>query len=79
MSKTSPVYLSVKDAAHFLRISRHTLYEWVAGRKIPHRKVGSRVVFRRTELIEFYESHYVPPQKKPQIGYKVNVVKPDEH
>jgi excisionase family DNA binding protein len=46
-------FLSVQEAADFLRISRRTLYGFVSQRRIPHRKAGRRLLFLESELIEW--------------------------
>lgn len=43
--------LGTEEAAEFLGISKHTLYEWVVQRKIPFIKVGRLTKFKR-ELLE---------------------------
>lgn len=45
--------LDTKEAAEFLGISKHTLYEWVIQKKIHHIKVGRLTKFRRRDLEEW--------------------------
>jgi len=42
--------LGTREASEFLGISRNTLYEWIAQRKVPHLKVGRLVKFRKEDL-----------------------------
>jgi excisionase family DNA binding protein len=46
-------FLSVADAADYLRVKPGTIYSWVNQGKITCSKVGSRVLFERQALIEF--------------------------
>ena len=46
-------FLSVEEAAEFLRLKPSTLYSWVSNDKIPYSKVGSRILFEREALVEF--------------------------
>ncbi len=48
-------YLGVPEASAFLGISERSL-RWHADQKlIPFRRLGSRIVFRRAELNEFFD------------------------
>lgn len=57
-------FLSVQEAAEFLRVSPRTIYGWVSQRALPHRKAGRRVLFLESELIEWTQpnlrSQYLP-------------------
>lgn len=46
-------FLSVQEAAEFLRVSPRTVYGWVSQRALPHRKAGRRVLFLESELVEW--------------------------
>lgn len=50
-------FLSVEEAAEFLRVKTSTIYSWVSQGKIPHSKVGSRVLFEKSALVEFATSN----------------------
>lgn len=56
------MFMTLAEAAEFLRISRNTLYCWVRQHRIPYRKHGSRVVFVRAELERWSESQRVEIQ-----------------
>ena len=45
--------LSVAEAAEFLGVSVPFLYKWLD--KIPHRKLGNRVLFGRVALIKWLD------------------------
>lgn len=49
-------FLSLDEAAEFLRLKRSTLYSWVSNDKITYSKVGSRILFEREALIEFVKA-----------------------
>jgi excisionase family DNA binding protein len=51
--------LSIAEAATFLHLKVSTLYAWVHGRKIPHRKHGSKLVFALDDLIEWSNARCV--------------------
>ena len=46
-------FLSVQEAAELLRVSVRTVYGWLSQGVIPHRKVGQRLIFMESELIDF--------------------------
>src|SRR5438128_44762 len=60
-------FLSVKEAAEFLRLKPSTLYSWVSKNKneIPYSKVGSRILFEREALVEFVKTRE-GRRKKPR-------------
>jgi|GEM_PF-3938749 len=45
--------LEAEEAAELLRVKVKTLYSWASRGKVPHRKVGSRVLFHRGELMRW--------------------------
>ena len=66
-SSNQSQFLSVEEAAEFLRLKPSTLYSWVSNGKIPYSKVGSRILFEREALVEFVktrEEHKEKPRKK---------------
>lgn len=52
-------YVTADQAARLLRISRFTLYYWASGRKIPHYRVGRRVMFCLKDLKVWMDEHKV--------------------
>jgi excisionase family DNA binding protein len=58
-------FLSVQEAAGFLRISHRTLYGLVSQRAIPYRKAGRRVLFLESELIEWTKPNLSPSRYLP--------------
>lgn len=51
--------MSVEEAADYLRISSKTIRNWVSSKKIPHLKIGSRILFDAADLKEWLESKKV--------------------
>ncbi len=49
-------YLTVAEAAKFLRVHPRTIYELVYQNRIPYHKVGDRILFMRISLIEWTAS-----------------------
>jgi len=43
-------WLSVQEAAHYLRCPRSRIYALTSAKRIPHHHDGSRLLFRRSEL-----------------------------
>ena len=58
-------FLTIRDAAEFMKVKVSTLYAWVYQRKIPFRKHGSRVVFVAGELRDWSEKRRVPEHLSP--------------
>ncbi|MGH9885556.1 MAG: helix-turn-helix domain-containing protein [bacterium] len=48
-----PEVLTVEEAAKLLRVNRNTVYEAVARRALPHRRLGRRIVFSKAALLEW--------------------------
>jgi excisionase family DNA binding protein len=53
MNENLSQFMSLQEAALYLKLKPSTLYAWVYQRKIPFRKHGSRVVFFLKELLEW--------------------------
>jgi excisionase family DNA binding protein len=56
-------FLSVRETAEFLRIKASTVYLWASTGKLPHSKVGSRLLFEREALIAFVKTNEDPARK----------------
>lgn len=54
--------LDVDEAAALLRIHRDTLYNEVAGNRVPHRRLGKLIRFSRSALIRWLDA---PTHKDP--------------
>lgn len=55
-------YLTLKQVSEFVPLSRDTLYHLVAAKppKIPHIKLGGRILFSVSDLEEFLETKRRP-------------------
>lgn len=56
-----PEILNVNEAAELLRLKKSTVYFYVESRRLPHLKVGGKLLFERTALLEWLISHRVEP------------------
>ena len=52
--------LTVEEAADFTRLSTKTLYTYASQKKIPHIKLGSRLLFDQVQLEEWIRGNAVP-------------------
>lgn len=43
-------WLSVQEIAHYLRISKETVYRWLDSKKIPAHKIGKQWKFKTNEV-----------------------------
>lgn len=50
-------YMTLEEAARYLRRPRITLERWARDGKIPAYKTGKRYLFRRDELKQWVEKH----------------------
>ncbi len=48
-----PRFLRVEEVAELLRFKKRTIYDMVEQERIPHRKVGGRLLFDLDEIIEW--------------------------
>lgn len=74
---TPELFLTVEEAAEFLRVKTSTIYSWVSQGKIPHSKVGSRVLFDKNALVEFVKTdegcEVIKPRARGANGKKDNL------
>jgi excisionase family DNA binding protein len=59
MDATMKELLSVKEASAWLGIPVFTLYSWALSRRMPHYKIGRRVMFSRDVLKQWLDEHRV--------------------
>jgi excisionase family DNA binding protein len=52
--------LGVEEVAGLLGVSRFTIYSWAAKRRLPAVKVGSRLMFRPSEIRRWVDSRSQP-------------------
>lgn len=53
MAEQPPSYLTVSEAATYLRISPRKVYDLVSRSRLPHRRAGGRLLFERVSLAEW--------------------------
>ena len=69
MQISSPrTLIDVKDAASILRLSCSTLYEWARLRRVPHVRLGDRLLFDPHDLEAFVEQRKVGPVESVRPG-----------
>ncbi len=54
--------LTADEAAELLRVRRSTVYELARNRRLPHVKVGRRVLFVRSDLAAWIVTNRVEPR-----------------
>lgn len=54
-----PQLVNLKDAAEELKVSIHTLRSWIYQRRLPHVKLGRRVLLRREDLESLVNKNFV--------------------
>ncbi len=52
--------LTVEEAADFTRLSTKTLYTYASQKRIPHIKLGSRLLFDQVQLEKWIRGNAVP-------------------
>jgi excisionase family DNA binding protein len=50
--------IPVKEASAWLGIPAFTLYSWALSRRIPHYKIGKRVMFSRDDLKRWIDAQH---------------------
>ena len=62
-------YLNIEEASIFLRLKKSTLYSLVFKRNIPFYKRTKRLLFKKSELIEWVEQNKVSSLLEVQRTY----------
>ena len=50
-------FMNAEELAAYIGVSQHTIYWWVATRKVPHSKLGKLVRFDSVEIEEWLKSN----------------------
>jgi excisionase family DNA binding protein len=53
LRKQQTILQSVPEAAELLKVSKHQIYKLCSQRQIPHFKVGGKILFDRTAIIDW--------------------------
>jgi excisionase family DNA binding protein len=59
--------LNIGEAAALTRLKTSTLYAYIARRKVPFIKVGSRVLFDEEALLNWLQAHTLEPLSERQL------------
>jgi len=59
-----PELLSLKEGAKELKLSIHTLRAWIYQKRLPHVRLGRRVLLRKQDLEELVNKSVVEAQEK---------------
>ncbi len=51
--------LDVKELSQLMKVSKSTLYAWVNQRKIPHIKLGKKVLFNPKDIAHWIDENTV--------------------
>lgn len=58
--------MTPEEAARWIGIGKSYLYKLTSGKKIPHYKVGRKILFDRGELEEWMNTNRVAPTGRPE-------------
>lgn len=50
--------ITLPETAKILRVSQVTMRKWVRQGRLPHLKLGSRVMLRKKDILDFIEKNY---------------------
>jgi excisionase family DNA binding protein len=59
METKEHLLLSAKDVSAWLGIPMYTIYSWALSRRIPHYKIGKKVLFSKDELKRWVDTHRI--------------------
>ena len=51
--------MSVHQVANYVGLSKATVYKYASDRTLPHVKIGSRLLFRRSEIASWIDERSV--------------------
>ncbi|TYO97045.1 helix-turn-helix domain-containing protein [Desulfallas thermosapovorans] len=58
--------IHAKEAAEMLGVSEWTIYDWARRKIIPHIKVGKRVLFRRSSILQWLDEQEAASLVQPE-------------
>lgn len=53
---SQPEYITVKELSEWIRLSNSKIYTLIAEKKIPHAKVGGKILFDKEKIKEWIEN-----------------------
>jgi len=73
------VYMDVRMVSEYLHVAKSTIYKWVEGNYIPHKKLGKRVLFIKNHINEWVLNNGILVKDLPEVPlFKVSVKDPPE-
>ena len=69
MQQQQSQYLTVKQAAGYMNISKEYLYSLARSKKIRHIKIGAKKLFTIQDIEDFLKSRTVEPEQPKHINY----------
>lgn len=66
ITRDSETRMTPEEAARWIGIGKSYLYKLTSGKKIPHYKVGRKILFDRGELEEWMNTKRVAPTGRPE-------------
>lgn len=66
ITRASETRMTPEEAARWIGIGKSYLYKLTSGKKIPHYKVGRKILFDRGELEEWMNTNRVAPTGRPE-------------
>lgn len=73
MVKPQKEIINVEEACELINLAKQTLYGLTCKGKIPHFKRGKKLLFRRTELVEWLEEGRQLTVEEEQIKIEKNM------
>ena len=70
LKANSEVYLNLSEAASFLKLKPSTIYKKIAKKEIPHFKIGKNILFSKSSLVKFVQSHKI--KSKEELRNEIN-------
>ncbi len=67
-------YLTVKQAAGYMNISKEYLYSLARAKKLRHIKIGAKRLFTVQDIEEFIKPRTVEPEEKQEADLVRNVI-----
>jgi len=71
----STFYMDVSMVSRYLHVAKSTIYKWVEGKYIPHKKLGKRVIFIKEHIDEWVLNNGVIVEDLPEVPKYKPIVK----
>ncbi len=70
MQKIARETIVAKEAAEMLGVSEWVVYDWARKKLIPHIKVGKRVLFRRSSILQWLDQQEKASMAVEPVGQR---------